>query len=137
MESISPGQNTSPNQQRIEPNVDNAQKGAEAPLHLNAEKTPEVAPSGPTVASSPVQAPRMPSLPAPVAATSTTQPVASDDTPLAANDDDVIEKEWVNKAKKIVAQTRHDPYEQEKAVSKLQADYVKKRYGKEIKLTGG
>ncbi len=51
-----------------------------------------------------------------------------------AADDDVIEREWVDKAKKIVAQTKDDPYTQEKEVSKLQADYLKKRYGKEIKL---
>lgn len=54
------------------------------------------------------------------------------DTPLVANDDDLIEKEWVDKAKKIVADTRHDPYKQEEAVSILQVDYLKKRYGREI-----
>lgn len=56
------------------------------------------------------------------------------DNPLTANDDDLIEKEWVQKAKKIVMQTRDDPYTQEKEVSKLQADYIKKRYGKDIRL---
>lgn len=57
------------------------------------------------------------------------------DSPLAAADEDVIEKEWVDKAKKIVMQTKSDPYAQEKEVSKLQADYLKKRYGKEVKIT--
>jgi Txe/YoeB family toxin of Txe-Axe toxin-antitoxin module len=55
-------------------------------------------------------------------------------TPLTANDDDLIEKEWVQKAKQIVASTKNDPYRQEQEVSKLQADYLQKRYGKEIKL---
>ena len=63
-------------------------------------------------------------------------PVAKDttisDTPLIANDDDLIEKEWVDKAKKIVSETRNNPYEREEAVNKLQIDYLKKRYGREL-----
>jgi hypothetical protein len=54
------------------------------------------------------------------------------DTPMVANDDDLIEKEWVDKAKKIVAETRDDPYQREEAVNKLQVDYLKKRYGREL-----
>lgn len=56
----------------------------------------------------------------------------ADDTPLVANDDDLIEKEWVDKAKKIVVQTKDDPYKREQEVGKLQADYLRKRYGKEL-----
>jgi hypothetical protein len=58
--------------------------------------------------------------------------VAADDNPIAANDDDLIEKEWVDKAKKIILQTKDDPYRREQEVSKLQADYLRKRYGKEL-----
>ncbi|MBP9738201.1 hypothetical protein KBD20_00770 [Candidatus Saccharibacteria bacterium] len=54
--------------------------------------------------------------------------------PAIADDVDVIEKEWVDKAKKIVSATKDDPHVQEKEVSKLQADYLLKRYGKQIKL---
>lgn len=54
-------------------------------------------------------------------------------TPILANDDDLIEKEWVDRAKKIVADTRDNPYKQEKAVNELQKDYQKKRYGRERK----
>jgi len=54
-------------------------------------------------------------------------------TPAIADDVDVIEKEWVDKAKKIVSSTKDDPYSQERQVSKLQADYLMKRYGKQIK----
>lgn len=60
-----------------------------------------------------------------------------DDNPLAAADEDLIEKEWVDRAKKIIAETKHDPYEQERAISRLQADYQKKRYGREVKLKSG
>lgn len=52
--------------------------------------------------------------------------------PQVANDDDLIEKEWVDKAKKIVAETKDNPYGRDEAVNKLQVDYIKKRFGREI-----
>ena len=61
-------------------------------------------------------------------------PAADDTNPPAAADEDLIEKEWVEKAKKVVAETKHDPYLQGQEVSKLQADYLKKRYGKTVNL---
>ncbi len=54
------------------------------------------------------------------------------DAPLVANDDDLIEKEWVDKAKKIITETRDDPHRREREVGKLQVDYLKKRYGKDL-----
>lgn len=53
--------------------------------------------------------------------------------PSVADDVDVIEKAWVEKAKSIVKQTKDDPYTQEKQVSSLQEDYQHKRYGKKRK----
>lgn len=68
-----------------------------------------------------------------VAAPQTTQTaVPADDNPVAAADEDLIEKEWVDKAKQIISSTRQDPYKQEREVGRLQADYLKKRYGKEL-----
>ena len=64
--------------------------------------------------------------------------VKTDDSagsPAIADDIDVIEKEWVDKAKNIVEKNKQDPHKQNKEVSVLKADYMKKRYGKEIKLT--
>lgn len=58
--------------------------------------------------------------------------VVHDDTPLLAADEDLIEKEWVDKAKKIILETKDDPYAREAAVTRLQADYLRKRYGKEL-----
>ena len=52
----------------------------------------------------------------------------------ASNDTDLIEKEWVNKAKQIVEKTRDDPYKQSEELTVVKADYVKKRYNKTIKL---
>lgn len=56
----------------------------------------------------------------------------SDNMPLVASDDDLIEQEWVKKAKEIIADTKDDPYRRELEVGRLQADYLKKRYGKEL-----
>lgn len=52
--------------------------------------------------------------------------------PLIANDDDLIEKEWVDKAKKIIAETQNNPYKRDEEVGKLQVDYLKKRFGREL-----
>ncbi len=53
---------------------------------------------------------------------------------LVADDGDLIEKEWVTKAKAIVAQTKSDPYVQNQEVTRVKADYLKKRYNKDLKL---
>jgi hypothetical protein len=52
--------------------------------------------------------------------------------PVVANDDDLIEKEWVDKAKQIIADTHDDPYKRDQEVNKLQVDYLKKRFGREL-----
>lgn len=54
--------------------------------------------------------------------------------PMIADDVDLIEKEWVDKAKEIVNKTRDNPYLQNKAVNEMKADYIKKRYNKAIKI---
>jgi hypothetical protein len=50
------------------------------------------------------------------------------------DDSDLIEKEWVNKAKQIVEKTRDDPYKQSQELTVVKADYMKKHYNKTIKL---
>jgi len=55
--------------------------------------------------------------------------------PPEAEDSDLIEKEWVERAKQIVAHTTHDPHEQQKALSLMKADYMKKRYNRDIKVS--
>jgi Txe/YoeB family toxin of Txe-Axe toxin-antitoxin module len=86
--------------------------------------------------AAPASTPALPVLPAPVvtlpADDDAVANIASDDMPVAANDDDLIEKEWVDKAKKIILQTKDDPYRREHEVEKLQADYLRKRYGREL-----
>lgn len=108
--------------------------------HRNSESTPErpaqqeqqpSAAAGHAPALPPPVQPQQPAVKAPPVLSP--HPVVNDN-PLVAADEDLIEREWVDKAKKIVTQTKDDPYQQEKEVSKLQADYLKKRYGKEVKL---
>ena len=56
-------------------------------------------------------------------------------TPIVADDNDLIEKEWVNKAKEIVERTRQNPYQQSQELNLFKADYMKKRYNKTLKLS--
>lgn len=128
------------------PSVEMTQQGRvesaanpDAPIN---KTTPERAPGGEASSTGPSNVPPPATPPADanqpqsiLPVPQQTQTALTDDNPLVASDDEVLEKEWVDKAKKIVSQTKDDPYNQEKEVSKLQADYIKKRYGKEIKLT--
>jgi len=57
------------------------------------------------------------------------------DIPEIADDIDLIEKEWVLKAKAIVENTTGDPYVQNKQINKMKVEYIKKRYNKDIKYS--
>ncbi len=57
-------------------------------------------------------------------------------SPQQAADNDLIEKEWVIKAKQIVNATKDDPYTQNRELNRFKADYLKKRYNKDIKIEG-
>lgn len=97
--------------------------------HETVSEGPASDPSG----VQPFTPPPLPSIgPVPVVIKDQTQ---DDTNPSVASDDDLIEKEWVEKAKQVVAKTRNDPHAQDVAVGKLQADYLKKRYGKVTPLS--
>jgi len=98
-------------------------------------------PAGPQPIALPLPPPPPPPAPAPGAA-----PAAGPDSavpaqppqaasPAIIDDGDLIEKEWVTKAKQIVASNRSDPYKQSEELMIFRADYMKKRYGKNIKLS--
>ena len=55
--------------------------------------------------------------------------------PPVANDVDLIEKAWVEKAKNIVNNTMGDPHSQTEEINRMKADYIKKRYNKDIKAS--
>lgn len=57
--------------------------------------------------------------------------IDSSDTPIA-DDADLIEKEWIARAKAIANKHSNDPYNQQIEMSYMKADYLKKRYNKDI-----
>lgn len=63
--------------------------------------------------------------------TQATPPITSG---LSASDTDLIEKEWVVKAKAIIERTKDDPRQQSNELNKIKADYQKKRYNRDMKL---
>lgn len=76
----------------------------------------------------------------PIQAAGGNQPIQPTSTPviddaMIADETDLIEKEWVDKAKAIVAHTQNDPHLQNKEMSKVKAQYLKKRYNKDLKLS--
>lgn len=71
--------------------------------------------------------------PPPAASPNITAVPASDATlPLTANDDEVIEKEWVDKITQIFSETKDDPHKREQRIGEAQREYVYKRYGRRI-----
>lgn len=114
-----------------------------APEGASIEAGPKpAAPEGYTQPSQPVAAQPAPAAVSPITPVSQPVPLPAVDpakavspgTPLTADDADLIEKEWIVKAKQIIAATKDDPYIQNKELSKFKADYLKKRYNKEIKV---
>lgn len=61
--------------------------------------------------------------------------VPTEGASLVAEDVDLIEKEWVERAKDIVHKTKDNPHLQNKALTELKVDYIKKRYNKDIRTS--
>lgn len=96
-------------------------------------RVPELSPVGPTAsATAPVMLPGSSAVDDAVASATASITMPSDDD-LAAEDVDLIEHEWVARAKKIVAQTTGNPYSQTNELNKVRAEYIKKRYNRTIK----
>ncbi|HET7059895.1 MAG TPA: hypothetical protein VFH99_01065 [Candidatus Saccharimonadales bacterium] len=106
----------------------------------NASSTPERQAAAPEMAPSPAAAQPAatpaPVAPAPSQAAAQTGAASTTPAPLSPvlEDDDKVEKEWVGKAKRIVEQTRHDPYRESEELTVVKADYMKQRYNKIIKV---
>ncbi len=95
--------------------------------------TPESAPSKQTTAPSlPTIPTDMPVSQAPVIPSDDSQASASDDQ-INADNPDRIERQWIDKAKEIVSQTKDDPYKQKSEMSKIKAEYIKTRFNKVLK----
>ncbi len=105
----------------------------------------------PSSSDSRLPMPDLPPIAAPVshsaAAAPSAQTVATDDSAAQQNtpqrqvqpaDDpaagDALDKEWVNKARTIVEQTKNDPYAQSNELGKVKAEYLRIRYNKHVKV---
>ena len=109
-------------------------QAAEQPA-INTEKAPIIGLQAPPLATATIPLP-LPNAAAAIAPAGQAAAVPIQNAALLADDDkDLIEKEWVEKAKQIVERTRDDPYKQSEALTVFKADYIKKRYGKTIKVS--
>ncbi|MBX4199401.1 hypothetical protein KW789_00695 [Candidatus Saccharibacteria bacterium] len=112
------------------------EQASDQSVEKNIVSSPENSPQAQTVAAA-GQAANSFALPSQAVSTG----VIADDKPLpsqgapAANaqDADRIEKEWVDKAKAVIAKTRDDPYEQKIEMSKVKAEYISKRFNKTLR----
>lgn len=97
-----------------------------APLmSVKAAPIPSAAPSEKASTSAPVA---FSSLPA-ASNTSTAPPPALD---LPAEEVDVIEKEWVDRAENIIKTTASDPFAEEQQEESLSKEYLKKRFNVDV-----
>lgn len=105
------------------------------------EKTVEAPAAQPEQAGKQAKQPALPAVPDDIPAADTPIIAAPVDDALqdksdphqSAKDTDHIEPEWVGKAKAIIARTQDDPYLQKSEMSKIKADYIQKRFNKQIK----
>ncbi len=122
------------------PNLNPVNQGGEIALPAPGYNAMPVAPAeaapapnpGPLAAAQPLLDPAMPVPPAMPTAASLT--AVNSSMPAMADDSELIEKEWVSKAKQIINQTKDDPYTQSRELNKVRAAYIKKRYNKDMKL---
>lgn len=107
--------------------------GAEAIKSQGSERNPEFIPSQPIKSPAPqshTSTPQNPGSHSPTNNSGLNNVVGT--SPQIADDVDLIEKEWVEKAKEIVEKTKDNPYLQNKAISQIKSDYIKKRYNKDL-----
>jgi hypothetical protein len=101
-----------------------------------AERNPELLPTQPSNQDQPGQLPQPAAAPAAATPAPTADPQATAQavpTPQIADDVDLIEKEWIEKAKSIVAKTKADPHAQNQELNQVKADYIKQRFNKELR----
>ena len=62
----------------------------------------------------------------------TPNPVQTASSPSVAKDIDLMEDAWVKDLKKMIEETKGDPYAREVRFKEMQIDYLKKRYNRII-----
>lgn len=121
----------------VPPNYSSAEYGPQYNPETLPARGPERAPEYSPIELAP-QPPTTPPVPVAAQTLPVVQPAAADpvsQNPVSAQDDDTIEKEWVDRAKQVIVETRNDPRAREKAIGALQRDYLMKRYGKQLGAT--
>ncbi len=109
------------------------QAGGQYVASPEGQPSPGPAVSAPTTSHDPLAVPA----PAPPVTAGAQPAPVTDDASMIADDADLIEKEWVIRAKSILAQTHIDPFLQNKEINKMKAEYIKKRYNKDVKVSEG
>lgn len=121
----------------VPPNYASAERGLHGSPEQYPLRNPERAFERSPIELAPPPPAGVPAAP-PVQALPSVQPLATQpevQNPVSASDDDTIEKEWVDRVKQVIVETRNDPRAREKAVGALQRDYLMKRYGKQLGAT--
>lgn len=119
----------------VEPQTGNSVASSEQQQSRNVElgvSVPQPAmPQNDTGSGLPANTSQMPmsqsGMSAPVSASS------GSSSALIADEVDLIEKEWVERAKRIVEHTKTDPYQQSEEVNSVKAEYQQKRFNRSIK----
>ncbi|MDL2363417.1 MAG: hypothetical protein QFB86_03505 [Patescibacteria group bacterium] len=118
-----------------------AEQAAVAPGAVEAAM-PQIEHASVPSEQAPIVPAAVPPLSTPLTPTLTNLPqvgvVSSTTTNVVTNvndEQDLIEKEWVTKAKKIVEANRDDPFKQSEELTVFRADYMQKRYNKSIKVS--
>lgn len=120
-----------PNLETITFNPDTNTEISPAPVNSEVQSlVAELPQSSPPTATFPAQS----SVPNPVPQPLPVDPALSV-APVLADASVLIEKEWVARAKAIVEQTKNDPYMQNEELNKFKADFMKKKYNKDVKVS--
>lgn len=96
------------------------------------ESSPSKQPSAPTLPVTPVNMPTAQPVVIPNDTDDDAKSLADSNSQVDAHPDR-IEKQWVDKAKAIVMQTKDDPFTQKDEMSKIKSEYIKSRFNKSLK----
>jgi hypothetical protein len=113
--------------------LENGQDTTQSTEQRNMELPAAPAPVSPAQAAQSVQAADPQGIAGLIPGLAPAQAPVVDDS-VDADDGELIEKAWIDKAKAIVSQTRSDPHKQNAEINKVKKDYIQKRYHKDVKL---
>lgn len=120
-----------------QPSAQNAQQEAAPVKQLGTERNPELpaaqgqgAPSATQAQTNQVSQQSMP--PSDNESNDASSVLTTTAMPGIADDSDLIEKEWVEKAQEVIKRTKDDPHTQSKELGQVKAEYLKKRFDRKL-----